>query len=787
MRVKHNTEMATGDRVQEVSEGDRVQPQTTANKPRRRWMSVGLTSGAVLFGLSAIAGGAWVGIRLMLDPNSVEWVNRFLPSVAQLPVPNRAPPQTLLEIQAEIRELGLIPGKPLRLQGGGTLSGGRTDLLFPVYLKKTACQYQCQPIIELRVYRADRPFILPGQEKTYRLASQVAVQGVDATLALGPLAESEDLDLSSQGLLPVTDVQRFSGTTPEAGIWLYLSGTRSQADRLVAYGHILQYAPSETSLYLLSQWSSTDGNAPSWQQITGDKTPELVANQSIGMEPRFQVTQLEDIEGTRGLGQLNRLSLEVPALNHPAYRAAMRLAQGGLWSPALASLQNVKKQKMVDWSAEAQAQLDLIRLHAEVTAAQANQAWVSPEQQIQALLIDGRWSEALKLLKASAQENESAIALLPTSEQLWQRVEAALAVNSSNPDIRIWGALILGAKESPAKGMAWLRRQGTSGTAVAQVNRLLQRAQAAKATAAATAAIPDHASQIVGTAHLLNQLNPSGWMKPSADTPLTLDSQQHWYQIQVTRFHDGQRWQHAPFQLTKAKTAPYLWKLLGLNTDNRLQILVWTANDQHAIAATVKAARLQNNQLWLLAAADGVPADAIASASNRPRPFAFSDTALQWHSPDTTTLAQLAQEQPEAVRAIVPDLWRELQRGQHLSGNYNPHPIEKQQQLGSLPVQRLDLTNDQQVDVIITIDRNSLAEVTSTLTSSQVGHKPLPAERTVIFSSGGRLLYSEFSRDAGHSLVGIVSLDGSALPALALSGPQQYRLKQWSAARQQFE
>jgi hypothetical protein len=78
-------------------------------------------------------------------------------------------------------------------------------------------------------------------------------------------------------------------------------------------------------------------------------------------------------------------------------------------------LKFIKKQRQQlrqPWSTAAQAQMDLIRLHAQLTKSQAEETWASPSQEVLADLIDGRWGKALQVFQASSLENTQEIATL---------------------------------------------------------------------------------------------------------------------------------------------------------------------------------------------------------------------------------------------------------------------------------------------------------------------------------------------------------------------------------------
>ena len=72
-------------------------------------------------------GATWVDLQLMVNPNALAWVNRYLPEWTQIPIEETTPPQSLSEIQAAIAQSGYRAGGRGRLmatQGGAQGWGG---------------------------------------------------------------------------------------------------------------------------------------------------------------------------------------------------------------------------------------------------------------------------------------------------------------------------------------------------------------------------------------------------------------------------------------------------------------------------------------------------------------------------------------------------------------------------------------------------------------------------------------------------------------------------------------
>ena len=274
---------------------------------------------------------------------------------------------------------------------------GPTDVLISA-ASQSCSEPSCpQQITQLQVYRSlQLPYLLrlfQGQ-RYYRLLDQISVQGPEEA-DLTRLSHHPKLVSGSNRPLPLTRIERYE-PAPKPGVWLRLTGLRTEGSATAAYGQILYFDPTEARLSLMVTWLSPTGVLPAWQQVTGEGLPELVVDESIGLEPAFSVYQLQP--AANDAQQIRRISVAKPAFSHPLYARGLALAQGGLWSPALRLLQQVKQQSS-RWSPQAQAQLDYIQLHAWQTQAQAQQTTANPVQKISAYLINGSWNPALTVFQ----------------------------------------------------------------------------------------------------------------------------------------------------------------------------------------------------------------------------------------------------------------------------------------------------------------------------------------------------------------------------------------------------
>ncbi len=430
----------------------------------------------VVLASAGIASCGWLGLQLIVNPKAISWLNQLLPGW----VPNyrsAEPTRTLQEIRAEIRKAGLISAEPLMLGKGVSYLDGKTtttDLLVPVIKTQPDCTSDCDRIVELRVYQSatDVPKT-PTTEESFHLVNQLAIGGLEESFVIAPFVDANSANQGSSRVLPLTTLTRFETGASFGGVWLNLSSTRSRGDETAAYGQILYYNPSHHHLDIKLQWTSPTAEPPIWKQVTGSKLPELIVNQTMGMEPQFEIYQVKPLNFLPSPVQLEQISLAAPALDHPSYDRALLLARNRLWSPSLQWLQSLRQSlPSIQWSAAAQAQLDLVRWHALVSQNQADGSWSSPSQQVLANLIDGRWERALTVYESSIDaSHETAGLLRGDGGRLANRVKAALEVSPTKLAVKAWGTLLVAAQQNPTAAIAWLKKQPK--TTPADVNRII--------------------------------------------------------------------------------------------------------------------------------------------------------------------------------------------------------------------------------------------------------------------------------------------------------------------------
>lgn len=677
-----------------------------------------------------------------------------------------------------------IFGKPLPLH-----QNAEDSFLLPVFQQRANCQSDCKELVELRVYERSEELEFKSQsENYYYLATQLPVTGSDESFVISPSLDgtSEPQDISIP--LPLTEVQRFEGGTPLPGVWFNLRGQRQQGTDAFAYGHVVYYNPERTNLLQMLSWTSPNGQLPKWQQVTGDSTKELVVDQTIGLEPHLQVYQVKPLKLFLKPIQLEAITLKSSALKDSPYQNALSIACSGLWTPAFEWLKFIQKQRKGVLPEAAQAQMDLIRLHSQLTKTQAQKNWASPSQEVLADLIDGRWEKALQVFEASPHNAQEIVTLLKADEKrLWNRTAAALRVNPNRPEVQAWFALILAVQQGEGHVNSWLKAQPKiTKENLAYIQDLLARlkGEGTKSQISST-----HPSQIVGTVQPITQVTNTEWLQPNSSADLKLTDKQVWYQVEVSAFHDGKRWLNSPFEnLNPPKTdaATFFWKTLGITSDPEIQIVVWLPNEEQKITiAAIKAVQLRGKVLRLLAAGPKIPEN--QNDVLQPKPLALTNAALQWVQPSPITLQQLHQQNPQGVKVMLSSVWQSLQQSDEVPGGAIPSFEQMQEKLGDWPVQVIDLTNNAQPEIILTISAGAIASLNQPTSKIQGENTEKRRDRTIILSDSNEVIYTDFTGNDLQRLSAFAKLSGVQSLALLVENAHNYSLRRWSEKNQRFE
>ncbi|MEH1938016.1 MAG: hypothetical protein V7L14_30800 [Nostoc sp.] len=759
-----------------------------AKKPQKKlkrgsWLSSMLAIAILFTSASLIMAFAWISVLFIFNPDQVSWLNKILPAWAQIPLGHERP-QTLKEIQLDLSKKNQIFGETLPLY-----QNAENSFLLPVFQQRANCQSNCEELVELRVYqRSEELEFKSKSENYYYLATQLPVIAAEESFLISPLLDgtSEPQDINIP--LPLTEVQRFEGGTPSPGVWFNLRGQRQQGTGVFAYGYVVYYNPERTNLLQMLSWTSPNGELPKWQQVTGDGTKELVVDQTIGLEPHLQVYQVKPLKLFLKPIQLEAITLNSPALKDSAYQNALSVARSGLWTPAFEWLKFIKKQHKGVLPEAAQAQMDLIRLHSQLTKTQAQKTWASPSQEVLADLIDGRWGKALQVFEASPHNAQEIATLLKADEKrLWNRTVAALRVNPNRLDVQAWFALILAVQQGEEHANSWLKLQPKiTKDNLAYIQGLLARlnGDGTKSQISST-----HPSQIVGTVQPITQVTNTEWLQPNSPADLKLTDNQVWYQVEVSAFNDGKSWLNSPFEnfnIPKTDAAKFFWKTLGITSDPEIQIVVWSPNGEQQITiAAIKAVQLRGKVLRLLAAGPKIPEN--LNNVLQPKPLALTNAALEWVQPSPITLQEVYQQNPQGVKVILSSLWQSLQQSGEVPSGAIPSFEQMQEKLGDWPVQVIDLTNNAQPEIILTISAAEIASLNQSTPAIPGENTEQRHERTIILSDSNKVIYTDFRGNYLQKLSAIAKLSGVQSLALLVENAHNYSLRRWSEKNQRFE
>ncbi|MEH2219979.1 MAG: hypothetical protein V7K72_23205 [Nostoc sp.] len=760
-----------------------------AKKPQKKlkggsWLSSMLAIAILLSSASLVMAFAWISVLFIFNPDQVSWLNKILPAWAQIPLGKHERPKTLKQIQLDLGQKNQIFGENLPLR-----QDAKDSFLLPVWQQRANCQSDCKKLVELRVYERSKELEFKSQsENYYYLTTQLSVTGPEESFVISPSLDGT-LELQDISVpLPLTEVQRFDGGTPSPGVWFNLRGKRQQGTGAIAYGNIVYYNPERTNLIQMLSWTSPNGQLPKWQQVTGDATKELVVDETVGLEPHLQVYQVKPVKLLLKPIELEAISLKSPALKDSAYQNALGIARSGLWTPAFEWLKFIKKQHKGVFPQAAQAQMDLIRLHSQLTKIQAQKKWASPSQEVLANLIDGRWEKALQVFEASPHNVQEIATLLKADKnRLWNRTAAALRVNPNRLEVQAWFALTLAVQQGEEHANSWLKAQPKiTKDNLAYIQGLLARlnGEDAKSQISST-----HPSEIVGTVQPITQVTSTEWLQPNSPADLKLTDNQVWYQVEVSAFNDGKSWLNSPFENLnppKTDTAKFFWKTLGITSDPEIQIIVWLPNGEQKITiAAIKAVQLQGKVLRLLAMGPKIPEN--QNDVIQPKPLALTNAALEWIQPSPITLQELYQQNPQGVKVILSSLWKSLQQSGEVPAGAIPSFEQMQQKLGDWPVQVIDLTNNAQPEIILTISAAAIASLNQSPPEIQGGNTEQHRDRTIILSDRNQVIYTDFTGNDLQRLSAIARLSDVQSLALLVENAHNYSLRRWSEKNQRFE
>jgi hypothetical protein len=489
-RRKLHREVRNGKAVyvpQSMSEPTETSPKTARRKsagvrnrvkPRPGKAGVRLSRLMVLGALGAIASTLWLSTQYLINPDVAFWLDHQLLGIVR---PNRVraeQPQTLSELQKAIEREGVVSGQPIVLKNDFVLTRGiqtASNIAIPIFVKASAadCSNPCQSMHQIRLYRSlQLPFLLRffQRDPYFRLTDKIAVQGPSAA-DLQSLDQNPQVSMGSDQPLPLTQAAVYD-LAPQPGLWLRLIGLRTQGSSVSTYGQVFYFNPVRERLDLMTNWVSPSGEVPQWQEVTGDNVPELVVNQTVGLEPQYAIYQLQMANGMAY--QLRPITLAQAVFESDAYTEALTLARSELWTPAYQLLTQVKQDNPKNWNASAQAQLDYIQLHAKITQAQAAQPSASSIQRILGYLVNGSWTPALDVLASDrAVFPELREMLASDSGRLASQIDNALKATPGDASIIAWGAMLRSLRFSEGQAIAWAQQQSQGNGAALEKAKLL--------------------------------------------------------------------------------------------------------------------------------------------------------------------------------------------------------------------------------------------------------------------------------------------------------------------------
>jgi hypothetical protein len=777
--------------------------------PKQRTWLAGLLSAILWLGSgSLVAMAGCTAFWLIVNPGRVGWLSWTLPEWNREAFIRDDTPRSWGTIQAEAAQQNRTLGPPLRLSAGQGKSARRMNVvLVPVLAAQPRCALNaasCLHLVELRAYHLETPLgsAAPLSSDTrLQLGDRLSVAGPREFGVVSLLSGSAPAGQGSTRRLPLQQVEAIAGNAPKPGGWFSLSGQQRRGSQAIAYGQIGYYDATQRRLRLLIPWSSLT-QPPQWQAVTGGDPTELFVDQTVGLEPRFTIYRVKPAES--GTVRLEAIALEKPPFSSQSLENALFLARSGLWSHARAWMEGYKNRNPKTWNDEAQAQLDVITLHAAATRAQANRDRASPSQRLATLIIDSRWDAAIALLQTALRDGADLRTLIGGDATRWrQRAEAMLRVDANYTDAQFIGGLVVMLHQGRDEAIAWLQQQNRAPLPKTPESPLHPRTQAVlrRLDQLPLHGQPLHPSRLIGTATPLPVPRPGDWDTPDGSALPPLPAGQVWYRISLSRYHDGITWQQAPFAKQTSRLTPgFLWNQLGLGDRPTLQHTTWTQQAQmQSHPLTVRALRLQGGAIQLLASGEPV----AEGSANRPH-LVLSEAALAWESPtDSTSLDALRLQQPESGEAILRAIATELRRARpNLSLPPADDPDALAQAFGSWGVQLADLTGDRQPEIILALHPDLLdpppeapADPADSTDLELLNAAPSPAPspatpsdappRTLIFSASGSLIYNELT--ANTQLVAIARLDAEPAPVLVMTQGDRATLRRWSVPQQQFE
>ncbi len=751
--------------------------------PWRQWgRQWGRLSGLALLlvGAGTLVGiSVWTSVILILRPQPPRWLAQHWPGL--MDAWSDVPLQTTTEIETELAAQQRYAGDWLDLAQLSDRPEFADLKLLPIWATRSPCSHDCDAIVELRLYSQPAGRAAADQ---WQLLHQLPVQGPTEATVLQALANPDASLLGSTYQLPLTALKPLHDDALP-GAWLTLTGRWQPQGSPILHGQVLYVNPQFRRITSLLNWQSPPGRLPTWHNIDQQGAPELLVNQTYGLEPDFQLYRVSNLQAVGAHTRLEAITLkplslptDAPAI---AYKNALFLAQRGLWSAAHTRLTQVKTQLAANWSDELEQQWQLVALHGQFSAAQAERDWSQPSQKLLALLLDGQWQAALQPI----QEKQTGFpkAVLPLLERnfsrVWPRLTATLQVDPDDQAARLWNALLLLTKEDEAAALQWLTADQNSPLrkefeAIAQT---VTNPEPAPIIVWPTVAddspeveiadtTPPLWDGVIGEARVLTNLTARDWQRPANGAALTLSPGQQWFAITLQSGHQQQQWQPITFSArVSAQPPPQLWQTLGLGSSATLRGVDLAGDRSQTLE--VMGARWQGQRLTLLAR--GVTTD---------RPL-FVTTPGQWQNVAAVNPTGLA-GWLDAQAATRDRLLTTLQS--HLGFDPGSLSTTLQQQANAIPpwatVRPVNLMGGNPPALIVTLSPELLASQDL----AAAGQSPTE----LIMTASGELLYSSVWSGGGARLAGWIQ-PPSQQPVLVITESDRPQFLFWSPQNGRFQ
>jgi hypothetical protein len=699
-------------------------PENDQQKPKNR---ISISRILIMLCLTLMGFGMFFSYEYLTNPLSplLLWLPFY-----QTPAPpnqNLYPPQTLSEITKELTELQLKLGERLEVD--------LDDLYIYPVLGKT------KEIEEIRIYQTITEDLAKGK---LRLVQKFEVLPLDEHYVKAiELRYSKELaKVKPTGKkMPLTRLQTIPGNSPSQGLWFMSVGSKGDTN----YGQIFCYVSApQPDLNVLTDWVIPGKRLPEWRDISevpqeavdiakNQKTkpssnfnvsllpnePELVIDQTQFFEPDIQVFKLQPATSLDNPLQLRQITLNEAPKFPKIYGDALLLASGGLWSPAIAKLEQFKSELQTKGKTLPpfiQEQYELIAAHAKITAEQADRTVSDSGQQALVLILDGRWKEALKIAEASDYAARSVAEMMITDNyHVWPRVKAALRAQPGL-EVKIWGALVFLQRKGLPEATQWLAAQKAyTDSAIA----LLQKSDISP--------LKIKPKQFLGSLTALGKGAPGkNWQIKFSDLP----PGQEWYRIDVSVIKDDNNWINGAFPEIARRSPLLIWEALGLESNNFLTATITTNNGiRETSSLTAKSLWIgADGSLQILATGYESLSKSISEsqAQNDLAPIVTSDNIF------TNTINSSIYIQtldPEIEEKITKAVYSELQKIGQISLEFE----DFKRQLALWSFQSADITGDKQPDFILEIERSQI----------DAGDRIYPLR--LVFDSNGNILFSDIA------------------------------------------